>query len=299
MKQLLLKFFFVLFAVNMSSAQAWMTNLEIAQRLAMVQNKMLLMVWEETTSYQYPVLVRDEKGRTIFINNLFEDEYISPLIWEHFVPVIVSEHKYAELYGKIKGRRSQRYIDKFNDDSIKIMDVNGNIINTDYLTQDFQNITTIIKRYSLNTTFINEELTNYSNDKNFYSAYYLASKYLDFGLYADKNIRANIVNLANIYLNEAKALVLGEDSNEREGLRQRCELLKMQEYLILKRPKKVIRALKKLEEDAIEESNKSFVAFLYYTAYMSMGKVKDAEPWKSEISSLNLKKAQKIINLNS
>lgn len=131
MKQLLLKFFFVLFAVNMSSAQAWMTNLEIAQRLAMVQNKMLLMVWEETTSYQYPVLVRDEKGRTIFINNLFEDEYISPLIWEHFVPVIVSEHKYAELYGKIKGRRSQRYIDKFNDDSIKIMDVNGNIINTE------------------------------------------------------------------------------------------------------------------------------------------------------------------------
>ncbi|WP_299364612.1 hypothetical protein [Winogradskyella sp.] len=299
MKRILITTLFVLFAINVSSAQAWMTNLEIAQRLALVQNKMVLMVWEETTSYQYPVLVRDEKGRTIFINNLFVDEYISPLIWEHFVPVIVSEHRYADLYGKIKGKRSQRYLDKFNDDSIKIMDANGNIINTDYLTQDFQNITTIIKQYALDTSFIVEELNNYRNDKGFYSAYYLASKYLDFGLYANKKIRSNIVDLSNIYLNEAIELIETQDEKERAALKQRCELLRMQEYLLLRRPKKVIRALKKIKEDTIDESNKSFVAFLYYTAYMSMDKAKDAETWKSEISSVNLKKAQKIINLNS
>ena len=77
----------VLFAINLSSAQAWMTNLEIAQSLAKVQNKMVLMVWEETTEYQYPVYVRDNNGRTIFIRNLFKDENVSPLIWEHFIPV--------------------------------------------------------------------------------------------------------------------------------------------------------------------------------------------------------------------
>ena len=213
MKQRLLTIFLVLFAISLSSAQAWMTNLEIAQRLALVQNKMILMVWEETTSYEYPVLVKDEKGRTIFVNNLFEDEYISPLIWEHFVPVIVSEHRYADLYEKIKGKRSQKYIDKFNDDTIKILDA--------------------------------------------------------------------------------------EEIKDREALRQRCDLLEMQEFLILRRPKKVIRALKKIAEEDIAESNKSFVAFLYYTAYLSMDKYKDAEAWKSKISSLNLAKAQKIINLNT
>ncbi len=299
MKQRLLITFLLLFTVNLISAQTWMTNLEIAQRLALVQNKMVLMVWEESTSYEYPVLVKDERGRTIFVNNLYDDEYISPLIWQHFVPVIVSEDRYADLYEKIKGKRSQKYIDKFNDDTIKIMDVNGNIVNTDYLVEDLQNVTTIIQRYAFDTSFMAEEINNYRTKKDFYSAYYLASKYLDFSLYVDRKVRANIIDLANIYLDEAKVLVVGEDMKERDALRQRCELLKAQEFLLRRRPKKVIRALKGLKEEDIAESNKSFVAFLYYTAYMCMDKLKDAKAWKSELSSLNLKKAQQIITINN
>lgn len=298
MKQFFVTLFFVLFAIPMSMAQAWMTNLEIAQRLALVQNKMVLMVWEEATSYQYPVSVKDDTGRTIFVNNLFEDEYISPLIWKHFVPVIVSEYAYADLYEGIKGKRSQKYMTKFNDDSIKIMDVNGNILNIDYLGEEYENITTIIKNYSLNTAFLNEELNNYKKEKTFYSAYYLAAKYLDFALYTDKKVRGNVVDLSDIYLNEAMVLADKENPKENQVLKQRCTLLKMQEYLLLKRPKKTIRALKKIEEATIAESNENFVAFLYYTAYMSMDKTKDAEVWKSKLSSIHLRKAQQLINLN-
>jgi hypothetical protein len=298
MKNALLKLLLVVLMTNTASAQEWMKNLEVAQALAKVQNKMVLMVWEETTSYQYPVIVKDDKGRTIIINNLFEDEDVSPLIWQHFVPVIVSEDRYADLYEKIKDKRSQKYIDKFNDDSIKIMDINGNILNVDYLTEDLQDITTIIQRYALNTTFIAHELQDYKQDKNFYSAYFLASKYLDLGMYVNKDVRANIVELSNIYLEEAKRLVAKEDQSEQKGLLQRCDLLELQEELLLKRPKKVIRQLKKLKEEEIVESNKPFIAFLYYTAYMSNDKPEDAEQWKSQISSVNLKKAQLLINLN-
>lgn len=298
MKNALLKLLLVVLMTNTASAQEWMKNLEVAQALAKVQNKMVLMVWEETTSYQYPVIVKDDKGRTIIINNLFEDEDVSPLIWQHFVPVIVSEDRYAELYEKIKDKRSQKYIDKFNDDSIKIMDINGNILNVDYLTEDLQDITTIIQRYALKTTFIAQELQDYKQDKNFYSAYFLASKYLDLGMYVNKDVRANIVELSNIYLEEAKRLVAQEDQSEQKGLLQRCDLLELQEELLLKRPKKVIRQLKKLKEEELVESNKPFIAFLYYTAYMSNDKPEDAEQWKSQISSVNLKKAQLIINLN-
>ena len=298
MKNALLKLLLVVLMTNTASAQEWMKNLEIAQALAKVQNKMVLMVWEETTSYQYPVIVKDDKGRTIIINNLFEDEAISPLIWQHFVPVIVSEDRYADLYEKIKDKRNQKYIDKFNDDSIKIMDINGNILNVDYLTEDLQDITTIIQRYALKTTFIAQELQDYKQDKNFYSAYFLASKYLDLGMYVNKDVRANIVELSNIYLEEAKRFVAQEDQSEQKGLLQRCDLLELQEELLLKRPKKVIRLLKKLKEEEVVESNKPFIAFLYYTAYMSNDKPEDAEQWKSQISSVNLKKAQLIINLN-
>ncbi|WP_412560197.1 hypothetical protein [Winogradskyella sp. MIT101101] len=299
MKKLYTTLALVFFGMSISFAQAWMTNLEIAQRLAQVQNKMVLMVWEETTNYQYPVFVKDDRGRTIYIDNLFEDEEVSPLIWEYFVPVIVSEYRYADLYEKIKGKRSQAYIDKFNDDSIKIMDVNGNILNVSYFTEDFQNITEIIRLYGLNTQYIAQELKDYKSEKDFYSAYYLASKYLDFALYADTKTRSSIVNLSNIYLQEAVELIKEQEPEDRPSLEQRCELLKIQEYLILKRPKKVIRLLKKLKDEDIYESNKSFVAFLYYTAYMSTDKPEDAKPWKAKISLVNLSKAQKIINLNT
>ena len=298
MKNGLLKLLFVFITINTASAQEWMKNLEVAQALATVQNKMVLMVWEETTTYQYPVIVKDDKGRTVFINNLYEDEQVSPLIWEHFVPVIVSEYRYADLYEKIKGKRSQSYIDKFNDDSIKIMDINGNILNVDYYTEDYQNITTLIERYAINTTYIAQEIQDYKKDKNFYSAYFLASKYLDLSLYLKKEIRNEVIKLSNIYLQDAERLIVEQEQSDHLSLQQRCDLLELQEELLLKRPKKVVRQLKKIKEEEVVESNKPFIAFLYYTAYMSAGKTEAAAEWKSQISSVNLKKAQLIINLN-
>lgn len=298
MKNVLLKLLLFVLMVNTASAQEWMKNLQIAQALAKVQNKMVLMVWEETTAYQYPVIVKDENGRTIFINNLFEDENVSPLIWEHFVPVIVAEYNYADWYEEIKDKRSQKYIDKFNDDSIKILDINGNILNVNYYTEDFQNITTLIERYAINTSYVAQELKDYKKDKNFYSAYFLSSKLLDLSLYLSKDSRAEVVEWSNLYLEEAERLIKGEEQNEHNALQQRCDLLELQQELILKRPRKVIRQLKRLKEEEIIDSNRPFIAFLYYTAYMSADKPEDADLWKSQISSVNLKKAQLLINLN-
>ena len=289
----------IIFAVNLSQAQAWMTSLDIAQKLALVQNKMVLMVWEETTNYQYPVLVRDDRGRTHFIENLFEDENLSPLIWKNFVPVIVSEDKYADLFYEIKDKRSRMYIDKFNDDSIKIMDINGNILNVNGLFEEVPNITTLIKSYALNTEYVAPELIGYYKEKTYYTAYFLASKYLDFTLYSDKKIRSEIIKLSNIYLDEAITLIEETDVADKLVLKQRADLLKIQEYLVLKRPKKVIRQLKKIEASKIENNNKALVSFLYYTAYSCIGDEKKVEVWKSKVSSVNLRKAQMIINLNS
>lgn len=299
MKDLFTKTILLFFAVNLSHSQAWMTDLDIAQKLALVQNKMVLMVWEETTKYQYPVLVKDEKGRTLLIENLFDDETITPLIWENFVPVIVSENQYADLYLKIRDNRKQSYIDKFNDDSIKIMDINGNILNVSGFLDEYPNITKLIERYALNTIFIAHELTGYKNENDFYSAYYLAAKYLDFSLYANNNIRSEIINLSNIYLNEAMALSEMVATEDKIMLKQRCELLKIQEYLVLKRPKKVLRQLKKMDAENIENSNNSFAAFLYYIAYTILDDEINAETWKAKVSLVNLKKAEMIINLNS
>jgi hypothetical protein len=297
MKKGYIEILLLLFTVNFSFAQQWMTDLKIAQSLAQVQNKLVLMVWEETTTYQYPVLVNDSRGRTILISNLFEDENVSPLIWKHFVPVIVNENKYADLYEEIKGKRNQIYIDKFNDDSIKIMDANGNIINVAYYTEGVQNISKIIKRYSINTEIVQKEIEGYKKKKDFYSAYFLASKYLDMALYVKKEVRLNILSLSDIYLKEAIELINLQAESDKSALTQRCELLKIQQYLVLKRPKKVLRLLKKIDEEDVVESNKSYISFLYFTAHIMLNEPEKAEPWKSSISSVNLKKAWLIINL--
>ncbi|WP_179349489.1 hypothetical protein [Winogradskyella pacifica] len=299
MNNLILKLLFLLFAFNVSYSQPWMTNLDIAQNLALTQNKMVLMVWEESTLYPYAVLANDEIGKTILIENLFESEVISPLIWEYFVPVIVAEHNYAELYAKIKDNRSQQYINKFNDDSIKIMDVNGNILNLSNDPDNFQNITTIINNYALNTEYISPELIGYKTERDFYSAYYLASKYFDYSMYLKEKARRTLIDLGLIYLNEASEFITANPSEDQKALTERVSLLDVQQYLITKRPKKVIRQLNRMDAENMESNNQSLVAFLYYTAYKAVNDETNAALWESKISSVNLKKAQLLINLNS
>ena len=299
MKNLLVTLLFVIFSVNMALAQPWMTNLDIAQSLAKVQNKMVLMVWEETTKYPYPVLVNLDNGETVIIENLYEDETISPLIWKHFVPVIVSENQYGDLYSEIKGKRTQKYIDKFNDNTIKIMDINGNILNVSGPSNYFENISTLIQNYALNTEFLDLELKGYKTERDFYSAYYLASKYLDYSMYMNEYIRKEIIDLSTIYLDEATRFIEDNPEEDRLTLTQRVELLKIQQLLIIKRPKKVLRQLKRMDAEHVETKNQAFAAFLYYTAYRILNDETNAEKWVSKISSVNLKKAQLIINLNS
>jgi len=299
MKKHIPKVLFLFFIVNIAYSQAWMTSLPIAQDLALAQNKMVLMVWEDTTKYPYPILVDDNSGKTLFVNDLFTNETLSPLIWEHFIPLILSENKYPDLYAKIKDKRNQRYIDKFNDNSIKIMDVNGFILNVSSSAGEFQNISNIIENYALSTELVAAELKNYKENKTFYSAYYLASKYMDFSMYSKDKTRRALINMANIYLYEANNMLSVSGDTEKPKLEQRLELLSMQEYLILDRPKKVLRQLKRMERDGIDSSNKSFVAFLYFTASKLLNNEDDMKQWKSEVSSLNLKKAQLIYNINS
>ena len=299
MKNLFITSLFVIFSVNMTMAQPWMTNLDIAQSLAKVQNKMVLMVWEETTKYPYPVLVNLDNGKTAFIENLYEDETISPLIWKHFVPVIVSDDQYGDLYLEIKGKRTQKYIDKFNDDSIKIMDINGNILNVSGDPNYYENISTLIQNYALNTEFIAMELKGYKTNKDFYSAYFLASKYLDYSMYMKTEIRTEIIDLATIYVDEAARFIEENPEEDQLTLTQRVELLRIQENLIAKRPKKVLRQLKRMDAEHVETKNEAFAAFLYYTTYRILKDETKAEEWKSKISSVNLKKAQMLINLNS
>lgn len=274
-----------------------MTSLEVAKNLARVQNKMLFVMWEESTKYDFPVVFNDEKG-VRYNTDLFEDEDINKVIWDYFVPVKLYESTYTDLFDEIKNNRSENYIEIFEDDGIKIMDTNGNILNTGYFNSEPFNIVEFINRYRLNITFLKGQLNNYAKRKNFMTTLVLASKYLDFSILVNKEVRKEVTELSTVYLNESKVLLEQENIENKEGFRQRFDLIDLKRALILKKPRKVLRQLKKVDSNSINTLNDSLYAFLYYTAYKLLEDEKKAVLWKSKVTLVDLKKAKMIININ-
>lgn len=290
--------------IGFGNAQEWFTSLEVAQRLALVQNKMLFVIWEGDLEDVYPVILKDDKG-TVFFVNITENEFVLSMIWENFVPVRLPEYKYAELSKDVKEKRGLKYYNKFIDYTIKIMDANGTIINTmekeKYFFIDegyYLDISHFINRYALNTSYLNVELQNYSKNKNFTTTFFLASKYLDYAIFAQKELRPEITALANIYFDEAKSLLAESNIENKPALLQKFELLQIREQLILNEAKKARRQIKKIEAEQIDSINQSLFAFLNYTTFKLLKDEENAELWKSDISSLDLKYTELILNNN-
>lgn len=295
MKKILL--FVLIFFISIPSfSQEWMTSLDVAKRLARVQNKMLFVMWEDALDYEFPIIYKRDGSVIQVTTDLLRDEEINQIIWDNFIPVLLYESTYADLFNEIKNTRNDKYIKKFQDDGIKIMDANGNILNTGYFSVDPFNFSNFIKRYGLNTSFLSAQLENYLVNEDFYASLRLGSKYLDYAILVNKKTREEVTDLAIIYIDEAMTRLKNEDFKNKPGFYQKCELLKLKKHLILDNPRKVLRYLKKIEPTSIDKVNESIYAFLYYTSYKLIKDEKKAATWKSKVSLVDLKKAQLIIN---
>ena len=297
MKKNFLIFLIALNFVGIGNAQEWFTSFDIAKKLALIQDKMLLVMWQNTLDYPYPVMLVGDKGVSMVVNLNKSDE-VNSLIWEHFVPVILLESEYEALYNEAKKTRNVLYIDKLQDDSIKIMDVNGNILNAKYIATNYENLSLIIRKYGLSTSFLKLELANYSKEKNVTTAFNLGSKYLNFSIYIPKDTRAEIIDLANIYFNEAKSYLAESDLKNKTGFLQRLEFLDIEKALILNNPRKARRLLKKIDEAEIDSTNQSIYSFLNYTTFKVLKKEDEVTLFKDKLSAVDLKKAELITNLN-
>lgn len=294
MKKSVLTCLLVFSSLSICQSQEWMTSLEIAKSLAYVQDKLLFVIWEDVSYQEYPVLIKNANGDAV-VEDLFRNETINEAIWDYFVPVIISEHNYETLFNEIKGKRNQTYIDKFNDDTIKIMDVNGNIINTTIAYYDYLDIAKFMTKYALNTSFLKAELDNYRTQQDFNTSYRLASKYLDFAILVSDEVRPEIVNLSDYYLKEAERFIFNNDS---EVLQQKIELQCLKQQLILGKTKKVLRQLKRIDMSEVDASNEPLIAFLYFTSYIILKDETNASVWRSKVSLVNLKKANLISQNN-
>ena len=294
--------FFLMMNLSMSVFSQdldWMTSLDIAKKMALTQNKMLFVMWEEAVYDLEAMTFQNDAGQYITVN-FQEDDNINAIIWEHFVPVRLNETHYEDLYSEIKGKRKLNYINKFNDDSVKIMDANGNILNTSVVEQDYRHVFLfeLIEKYSLNTFYLNKDLRNYAEVKNFITTFRLSSKYMDYAILQNKAIEKELIGLSLVYLEEAKQLLNNPEQENRQAFEQKCEMLRIFQYAITGKPRRVLRELKKLSKERIYDINESWYNYLNYVAYSLLEDEENIALWKSKVSLVDLKKAELIISKN-
>lgn len=288
----------------LSSAQIepsyeWMTSLDFAQRLARAQNKMMLAMWEGAAiDFQTPIIEDGSKRRQYV--SILDNYKLNEILWEHFVLVVLNENNYAEMLATIKDKRSQRYIDKFNDDTVKIMDANGNIINTRDFYEDYFgfDLEKLLRKYAFSTKYLSEELNSYFQKRTFISAYRLARKYVDLAIVKNKDVEKEFMDMAIIYINEAKEFALKENAEEQKELLQKCTLLSLYETVLKDRPKKVLRSLKEIEKEGLLPNNQKLFDVLTFTSFVLSKDRKNIELWRDKVSAVDLDRIRLITNKN-
>jgi hypothetical protein len=297
MKKILLIVFLGLPSLSVCQTDDWMTSLDAAKRLAYVQDKMVLMIWEESAFVPLPVTLKDDNGKRVFIDDLFENQILINLLRDYFILVKVNEQEYEELFQPIKNKQSTTYINKFNDDSIKILDSNGIIVNSNRETsREFLNLTKFIIKYDINTSFIKAELTSYRKHQNFETTLNLASKYIELAIFTIEPARQDIITASDIYLAEAQDYFLNDVMENKLAMIEKIKLLKIKQELILNRPGKVLRMLKRMDVTNADNINEELVAFLYLTAHRVLKDEGNAAKWRSKLSLINLKMSNQIIS---
>jgi hypothetical protein len=299
MKKLIVVLLIFTSVSSFSQIREWNTSLEAAKRLATIQDKMVLMMWEESTLMPMPVIINADNGKKVLIEDLFTNEYVNELIWEYFIPVKVSESNYSELFDEIKNDRNADYINKFNDDTIKVLDVNGNILNVETVYSDnYLNISDFILKYALNTSLLKGEYLAYREKRSFYSAFRLGAGYIDMATFVLPKVRQEMINLSDIYFQEAQTYLDKDSIGKSELYQQKINLQKIKQQLVLNRPRKVLRQLKRIDPNTIGSADEPEIAFLYFTAHLLLNDEKSASEWRSKLSLVNLKRASQIITSN-
>lgn len=284
--------------VNTTLAQEWFTSFDVAKRMALVQNKLLFVIWEDSFKPPYYIMAKNSQNKNVVID-FTDNNDVKNVIWDYFIPVLLPESKYGDLLFEAKKHAGEAYLGELDDDYIKIMDVNGNIVNNAFSTEDIQNLPLLISKYALDTSFLNPYLRNYLKKRNFATSFTLGAKYHDFALFAIKDIRKELIKLSKIYLKEAKRHLAESDLTNRDAFEQKLDFYEIKELLILNNSKKARRLLKRIALDDVKDINQSLFVFLNYTTFILLKDEINAATWRAKITQADLKKASLILKAHN
>ena len=263
-------------SVNTALANNWMTSFEEAKKLALASDKLVLVdFW---AIWCGPCKKMDTESWS-------KDEV--KMLMDNYVPVQVDIDKNKDLASQY-GVKGIPYI--------FIMDGNGKVLYNSMSYKRKDEVINLLNKYAIKMSFLKRDLLNYYQNSSFITSLRLASKYQDFCLYLNEELKPDFLGLSHDYIKESKKFLKSSDIENKNTFEQKIELFEIQEKLILNKPEKALKMLSKLKKEDIDKNNDSFYKFLNYTALKQMNDDKNAAKWEDGLMENYLKKANQILN---
>lgn len=128
-----------------------------------------------------------------------------------------------------------------------------------------------LEKFAISTEYLSSELINYYKTPCYNYGVRLVSKYYDYSLYAGDNIKSDILNVCDFYLNEAKGMIKKEEESYKQK-KQKIELLKLYDLAYRFKFEKLEKKISEINQDDIEEYNQNDYWFLKYLVLKGLKK---------------------------
>lgn len=243
-----MKFIYVLafFSITTLYGMDWYTDLGQAKRVAVKENKILLVYF--WASHSGPCQKMDA--------NVWMNSEVNRL-GENFVCVKVDVEKELDVIKQYPVLLVP---------TVVFMDAGGKLISESAIYRDSEWAIQMMSLYAMNTSFMHMEMENYLKADIFSTSYRLSKKYLDFSLVVKKELFEMILNIADMYIQETKKKCKDLPNNIKEKFALKVEFLEMYSDLYRGNYNKVYRKVSQINEDEISKLDKDALCFLHYCA---------------------------------
>ena len=269
---------FLLILSSYLYAQNWVTDFELAKKMALAENKLMLL--DFTASWCGPCKYME-------INTWSKENVKKEMAFYESVKIDLDSNKdLARFYGVSAIP------------NILIVDPNGIVLEQIRGYRDANFMQKFLHEKVLDLAFVQKELISFFKKRSYSSALRLANKYQIYAMLLKKDkVRVSLLlSVANNYFKIAKKIVKKSKSKNKEGLLQKIDLYELRKSLILNKNKQVAKKLSKLKESEIDNMNKSLYASLNYVVLTNVKDLENAKKWFDNMNDSDKAFAKRMLN---